>query len=687
MLYRNERAHNQKIEAGSVLKTFEKMRDIINVNDGTRSFSFRTTDAHDQPAPFYNGQYSSINLTHPDHFISDVDKGFLTFHVKLDLQLNTDLSKLASIDDPNNFYKMFVGFKSSNQIFDRLEIFHNNVSVGYQQNECIREGFLYSAVKPEAEKKRRRFVHSLWENVINYSQTIAGSYVNLNSFKENGKTQVEFDLNVPFDDLLALQTFDLFPNGVIGDLSIRFQVSPAGLVWAVLDPYTVAETKVFLEDNDAITTEELEKLKLIKSRSHLKHQFTQIGNEALIPTYEPTPDPEPTPTPTPEPTPEPTPTPTPPKQVYRITYVAYQNKAIEGGGTQGGNLHATRQHPDYSALYDQMFYMDFDYLPESFAALELAPGATDEEICAKNPDEPYADIKTDEGFTGPEINIVSKKLLTPSNVVLKTLHAAHDNLRDDFGTQKATLTCNRMTITMCKSNMQGYGVCETSQNGIREILRQGIIIPSQKVDFHSFPLAASTNGIKATLNIPIINATNLVLMFPKHHNDLTVFENPIYQNCYLNIGGKNYPDENVSTIGARFFESQLTANDLDAITLTCTKEFEDSMTMPKNDADGKRYKNTLSDATSFIFNVQTERASAGYCYDGMDAGSGNVQLQVSGQPIFTGINDTYYNVDESGSVHPPPVQLFLVRDTFFKMSLDGLEYNDVDSPPNSQINE
>lgn len=82
---------------------------------------------------------------------------------------------------------------------------------------------------------------------------IPGLIINLNSFKNNGNSEVEFDLNVPFDDLLAIQAFDLFANGVIGDLSIRFQVSLAGLVWAVLDPYTVAEAKVFLEDNDEIT--------------------------------------------------------------------------------------------------------------------------------------------------------------------------------------------------------------------------------------------------------------------------------------------------------------------------------------------------------------------------------------------------------------------------------------------------
>ena len=66
MLYRNERAHNLKIEAGNVLESFSKMRNLINTNDGTRSFSFRTVDCHDSAAPFHQGQYTQINLTHPE---------------------------------------------------------------------------------------------------------------------------------------------------------------------------------------------------------------------------------------------------------------------------------------------------------------------------------------------------------------------------------------------------------------------------------------------------------------------------------------------------------------------------------------------------------------------------------------------------------------------------------------------
>ena len=309
-------------------------------------------------------------------------------------------------------------------------------------------------------------------------------------------------------------------------------------------------------------------------------------------------------------------------------------------------------------------FSEFDFTDEEYERFGIKRTADLREIARHNPD----NTTTVESYH--TIEIVEE---TP--------------IMKKYESQKAVLTCNQMTITLCKSNMQGYGVCEATRQGIEDILREGIIIPSQKVDYHAFPIAAAQNGIKSTLNIPLINVTTMSVLFPKHHNDLTVFENPVYQNCYLNIGGKNFPDENVDTIGARFFENQLTAGDLDAITLQCTKEFEDSFTMPKNNSEGTRYKNTLSDATSFVFNIQTERASAGYCYDGLDGGFGNVQIQINGQPIHTGKNDTYYNVNEEGTVHPPPVQLCLCRDTYFKLSLDGLEYVDDGTPQGSQANE
>lgn len=57
------------------------------------------------------------------------------------------------------------------------------------------------------------------------------------------------------------------------------------------------------------------------------------------------------------------------------------------------------------------------------------------------------------------------------------------------------------------------------------------------------------------------------MLFPKHHNALIVFENPVYQNCYLNIGAKNISNENFDSKDVRFFENLFTAVDLNVISL------------------------------------------------------------------------------------------------------------------------
>jgi hypothetical protein len=168
-------------------------------------------------------------------------------------------------------------------------------------------------------------------------------------------------------------------------------------------------------------------------------------------------------------------------------------------------------------------------------------------------------------------------------------------------------------------------------------------------------------------------------MFPKYDNDYTVFENPVYNNMQLTINGKNMPDEVVSSQGARFLQHQLIAGDLSG-GLECTKEFEDSIVMAKNTSSGNRYANSLSDGTSFMWNIQCERNNAGYTYDGIDSNGQNIPIQIKGQPIYTGINDTYYNVNKEGTQHPPPPQIWLCRDTYFLVSTAGVKYEAFETP-------
>ena len=83
------------------------------------------------------------------------------------------------------------------------------------------------------------------------------------------------------------------------------------------------------------------------------------------------------------------------------------------------------------------------------------------------------------------------------------------------------------------------------------------------------------------------------------------------------------------------------------------------------DSSGNRYKNCLSDGTGFMWNVQLERGGTGFCYDSFDSNGLNVPIQIRGQPVYNGTNDTYYNVDADGTIHPPQIQMWLYRDTYF----------------------
>ena len=237
----NVRLTNKDQKQGNVSDYFTNLQNLVQVNDGTRSFQLRTVDCHDQAAPFNSSQETRIAITHSDHMISQITDGFLTFQVRLMLQL-TGIDA-ANFADKDHLCKIFVGFKSSNQILDQLQILCRNLSTGYQQNECCREGFAYSTLKPKQEKKTRKYVHSLYENVSMYSPSVCGTYIDIAEFNDGLPHPVEFEINLPFDNILALQAFDLYPNSICGDLELKFYVKPRGLVWCMVDPMNVKEYK------------------------------------------------------------------------------------------------------------------------------------------------------------------------------------------------------------------------------------------------------------------------------------------------------------------------------------------------------------------------------------------------------------------------------------------------------------
>ena len=269
---------------------------------------------------------------------------------------------------------------------------------------------------------------------------------------------------------------------------------------------------------------------------------------------------------------------------------------------------------------------------------------------------------------------------TADSGYLKVTNGSENGLDIKLG--KASLSITAGTVDMMRTNIAGFNVKPECYDEIYNLLKVPMIVPSQTLDRRPFASAPSASGIEANIDIALNNATNITVMCPKRHNDVTCFDNIMYQNVSLSVNKHEYPDTEVSTIGARFYQMQLAADELDG-TLEPTQEYEDSFTQPLNDpVTGERYANCLRDGTLFHINFQLERSNAGYVFDGIDTDTKTVPISFKGKPIYTGTNDTYYIFDpEHSEQHPPPPELWICQDTYFLMSTNGLEYMGPSTPP------
>jgi hypothetical protein len=286
----------------------------------------------------------------------------------------------------------------------------------------------------------------------------------------------------------------------------------------------------------------------------------------------------------------------------------------------------------------------------------------------------------------------------PAPIIPEITTDANGALTAIGSTRWSTLHCSSMMVTRLNSTVMGFGIRESSKEKIRNFFRTPCYIPAQKLDFYAFPHSANQNGVNTSINAPLVNCPFISFMFPKHANDRTVFENIMYQNVQCTIMNKNYPDEPISTLGARFLQLQLVASELDG-PIDATTEYEVSLTEEKNDLVDdahKRRTNSSHDNTSFMVNIQLERSNAGYCFDGIDTGGQNVSIQLKGDPIIKGTEDTYYNypvseVPSSSPVayvmeHPVPPEAWICRECFWQLSLgEGMKWMEFGSPPGSQV--
>jgi hypothetical protein len=172
---------------------------------------------------------------------------------------------------------IFIGFKSSNQVFRQMRVLLNGINTEYLSTECLREGFAYGNLKSATEKRSKKHTHTLYEDAHSFRPGVCGTYVPLSAFKNISKTaSVSIRCIIPVSDILPLQAFSLYPSNIIGQIALKIAFTMRGLIYCQVDPSAVLESDNYMNNTSTALHAKF------GATAFYDRFFTQIGDYARI---------------------------------------------------------------------------------------------------------------------------------------------------------------------------------------------------------------------------------------------------------------------------------------------------------------------------------------------------------------------------------------------------------------------
>jgi hypothetical protein len=137
---------------------------------------------------------------------------------------------------------IFAGYKHVSVAIDYIKLLHRTKDVpGSEQSRGVLESYLYHRVKPDCEMQNRASTYSLFQDIENMDVSKCGVYISLYTLAEafglGGRIMnIYFPLIIPFDGVLSLQGFSLYPKCTSGGFSLLIKITAESLVIAPVPP-------------------------------------------------------------------------------------------------------------------------------------------------------------------------------------------------------------------------------------------------------------------------------------------------------------------------------------------------------------------------------------------------------------------------------------------------------------------
>jgi hypothetical protein len=177
------------------------------------------------------------------------------------------------------------------------------------------------------------------------------------------------------------------------------------------------------------------------------------------------------------------------------------------------------------------------------------------------------------------------------------------------------------------------------------------------------------------MTIPLNNAKEVGVLFPRNANELTTFRNIQYRGLMLTMLNRNFPQKGANANSTDFFRLEMESCNLDTI-LPPTQSFENSYLKKVNGVKPYRQRCTEDD-TDFIMLFNLERQSSNAFFSD-PVNSSNETISLTGYPQVQGTgeegsagSDIYYYINKEGEreiINKAQPILAIVSDTFWLFS-------------------
>lgn len=251
-------------ETGNLMSFFKHYDDIVQKNSGIHDSKCLTIDCLEPQCPISEGTYTKIKLTDESVDVVNIDKSWISMRVKATLTYTFSLDEEMTQEELANCsvvgHCAFVGLKSSSHIIDSYRILNANRKTGCEQTQALFENAVVHFMKPEEEIQGRPNIYTPWENAYHHDASVCGVYIpdfvaKANPFWSTTPVtqEIEFDLTIPLDDILALSNISMYPNYLFGNLQMEFKTtSNRNFVWTMVnheDAYACIDVKNVTKEN------------------------------------------------------------------------------------------------------------------------------------------------------------------------------------------------------------------------------------------------------------------------------------------------------------------------------------------------------------------------------------------------------------------------------------------------------